>query len=155
MAQLRCKKCGRLVEVSEETLVLEECEFCASSEKPQGETVCFDPCEQETDPTIKPLLKRIFIFLEDEEWEKADEYCEKVLDIDPENAMAYLGKLMVEFQIPRIEDLTETPKFYNRSKNYQKLFRFAKPELCERLNEIIAIESHPIEKKPEKTAKNP
>ena len=82
MAQLRCNKCGRLVEVSEETLVLEECEFCASPEKLQGETVFFDPCEEEANPTIKPLLKRIFLFLEDEEWEKADEYCEKVLDIE-------------------------------------------------------------------------
>ena len=38
-----------------------------------------------------PLLKRAFIFLEDEEWESADEYFEKVLDLEPKNAMAYLG----------------------------------------------------------------
>ena len=31
---------------------------------------------------IEPLLKRAFMFLEDEDWNSADEYCEKVLDID-------------------------------------------------------------------------
>ena len=35
-----------------------------------------------------PLLKRAFMFLEDDNWQEADAYCEKVLDIDPENAQA-------------------------------------------------------------------
>ena len=51
------------------------------------------------------LLKRAFMFLEDGDWSAADEYCEKVLDIDPENAMAYLGKLMAECRACRMEDL--------------------------------------------------
>lgn len=38
---------------------------------------------------IEPLIKRIEIFINGEEWEKAYEYCEKVLDMDPENADAY------------------------------------------------------------------
>lgn len=29
---------------------------------------------------IAPLLKRAFMFLEDGEWNNANEYCEKVLD---------------------------------------------------------------------------
>ena len=44
---------------------------------------------------IPPLLKRAFMFLEDGDFQSADEYCEKVLDNDPECAEAYLGKLMV------------------------------------------------------------
>ena len=47
---------------------------------------------------VAPLLKRAFMFLEDGDWSSADEYCEKVLDIDPENARAYLGKLMAQFR---------------------------------------------------------
>lgn len=43
---------------------------------------------------VSPLLRRVFLFLEDKNWQEADEYCEKVLDLDPENAMAYVGKLM-------------------------------------------------------------
>lgn len=39
--------------------------------------------------TISPLLKRIALFLEDEEFDKADDFCEQVLNTDPENADAY------------------------------------------------------------------
>ena len=48
---------------------------------------------------VDTLLRRVFIFLEDGNWQAADEYAEKVLDIDPENAQAYLGKLMAELAI--------------------------------------------------------
>ena len=40
--------------------------------------------------TVESLLKRIEMFLEDGDWDSADEYCEKVLDITPENAQAYV-----------------------------------------------------------------
>ena len=30
-----------------------------------------------------PLLKRAYMLLEDGDWSSANEYCEKVLDIDP------------------------------------------------------------------------
>ena len=49
--------------------------------------------------TTESLLKRAFMFLEDGEWQSADEYAEKVLDIDPENGEAYLAKAMVEMQV--------------------------------------------------------
>lgn len=42
--------------------------------------------------TVEPLLKRAFICLEDGQWSKADELCEQVLNQEPENANAYLGK---------------------------------------------------------------
>ena len=54
-----------------------------------------------------PLLKRAFMFLEDGDWNSADEYCEKVLDIDPENAEAYLGKLMADTKTRKQEDLKD------------------------------------------------
>ena len=52
-------------------------------------------------PTMESYLKRVFMFLEDGDWHSADEYCEKVLDIDPENAQAYLGTLMAELQVKK------------------------------------------------------
>ena len=56
---------------------------------------------------IESLLKRVFMFLEEGDWSNADNYCEKVLDIDPENAEAYLGKLMVEYELNYIEQFTD------------------------------------------------
>ena len=71
-----------------------------------------------------PLLKRAFMFLEDKEWNSANEYCEKVLDIDPECAEAYLGKLMAELQVPTRQKLQNQPSFFDGHNNYQKAMRF-------------------------------
>lgn len=46
-----------------------------------------------------PLLKCAFMFLEDGDLDSANEYCEKVLDINPECAQAYLGKLLAELHV--------------------------------------------------------
>ena len=73
---------------------------------------------------VSALLKRVFMFLEDGNWEDADEYCERVLDQDPENAQAYLGKLMVEQQVKQFKKLAKCSKPFDTSKNYQKIMRF-------------------------------
>ncbi len=59
---------------------------------------------QTENAAVTPLLKRAFLFLEDGGWSSADEYCEKVLDQDPENARGYLGKLMAKLQLRKEED---------------------------------------------------
>lgn len=84
------------------------------------------------------LLKRAFMFLEDGDWDSADEYCEKVLDIDPENARAYLGKLMAECRACRMEDLQNCEQPFDGSGNYNKILRFAEPKLIETLKGYIA-----------------
>ena len=81
------------------------------------------------------LLKRAFMFLEDSDWDSADEYCEKVLDIDPENARAYLGKLMAECRACRLEDLQNCEQPFDDSGNYEKVLRFADPKLAETLKD--------------------
>ena len=72
-----------------------------------------------------PLLKRAFMFIEDGDWNSANEYCEKVLDIDPENAQAYLGKLLSELRVRKQETLKEQAEPFDHSNNYQKAIRFA------------------------------
>ena len=84
------------------------------------------------------LLKRAFMFLDDGDWSAADEYCEKVLDIDPENARAYLGKLMAECRACRMEDLQNCRQPFDGSGNYNKILRFAEPKLIETLKGYIA-----------------
>ena len=84
------------------------------------------------------LLKRAFMFLEDSDWDSADEYCEKVLDIDPENARAYLGKLMAECRACRLEDLQNCEQPFDDSGNYNKVLRFADSKLIETLKGYIA-----------------
>ena len=76
-----------------------------------------------------PLLKRAFMFLEDGDWSSADEYCEKVLDIDPENAQAYVGKLMAGLRVKKQDNLKDCAETFENNNNYQKALRFADDSL--------------------------
>lgn len=87
---------------------------------------------------VEPLLERAFMFLEDGDWGEANEYCEKVLDQDPKNARAYLGKLMAECRACRMEDLQNCEQPFDGSGNYNKILRFAEPKLIETLKDYIA-----------------
>ncbi len=80
-----------------------------------------------------PLLRRAFMFLEDSSWQSADEYCEKVLDLDPENAEAYLGKLMAELHVRTRDDLKEQPEPFDNRNNYKKAYRFGDEKLKQEL----------------------
>ena len=89
---------------------------------------------------VDALLKRVFIFLEDKAWKDADEYCEKVLDIDPENAEAYLGKLLSELRVSKRASLRDYEKTFDDKNNYQKVLRYGDDELREEIkncNEYI------------------
>ena len=86
---------------------------------------------------IQPLLKRVFMFLEDGEFDEADEYCEKILDIDPECAQAYLGKLMAELKVRKQENLIQCEKPFDDNNNYSKIIRFGDKELTEQVNNYI------------------
>ncbi len=76
-----------------------------------------------------PLLKRAFMFLEDMNWQEADEYCEKVLDRNPECAEAYLGKLMAEMHVQKQESLADCEESFEDNGNYLKALRFGSKEL--------------------------
>lgn len=79
--------------------------------------------QQATDGT-EPLLKRAFIFLEDKDWKNAEMYFDRVLDLNPEHAEAYIGKFCAEFNLNINFDLgflTETQKetsSFTRAKKY-------------------------------------
>ena len=83
----------------------------------------------------EPLLKRAFMFLEDGNWQEADEYCERVLDIDPECAEAYLGKLMAEKKVCNQEDLKNCEIPISESNNYSKAVRYGNEQLVKQLSE--------------------
>ena len=107
----------------------------ADEEKP---TVVRETVVAAGNANIQPLLKRAFMFLEDGDFKSADEYCEKVLDIDPENAQAYLGKLMAELNVKVQEELRECEEPFDNDNNYQKVLRFGDEKLGETLSEYVS-----------------
>lgn len=88
---------------------------------------------------VAPLLKRAFMFLEDGNWEEADKYCEKVLDIDPENVQAYLGKLMADVNSRTKESLKNCKTPFTSNSNYLKIVRFGGDNLKQELQGYIKI----------------
>ena len=77
-----------------------------------------------TSAELAPLIKRIHIFLEDGNWESANEYCEKVLDRDPENAQVYVAKLMADLHVKRQAELELCSMPFDRNVNYLKAYRY-------------------------------
>ena len=83
---------------------------------------------------LDTVLKRAFVFIEDEEWKKADAYCEKVLDVNPENAKAYLGKMLVELELPNPSDLRYVCNDFSKNSFYIKSLKYADGSFAEELS---------------------
>ena len=62
-----------------------------------------------------------------------------MLDIDPENAQAYLGKLMAELKVRRRDELKNCAEPFDGSGNYQRAFRFGDASLKEQLDGYITF----------------
>ncbi len=89
------------------------------------------------EPTKDSYLKRAFIFLEDEEWEKATEYSEKVLDIDPECAEAYFCKMLIDFKIPDVNTLEQSHALMSINSNFRNAIKFANEEQAKLWREYL------------------
>lgn len=87
---------------------------------------------------VAPLLERVFLFLEDGKWQDANIYCEKVLDINPKNAEAYLGKLMVDLQVRSRKQLADCADPFDDRENYGKVLRFGDEKLETEMRGYIA-----------------
>ena len=60
------------------------------------------------------------VFGRTEHGPQADEYCEKVLDEDPECAQAYLYKMMISHKISTEEEISKVSKTLESDSNYKK-----------------------------------
>lgn len=96
-------------------------------------------------PVTDSLQKRAFMFLSEGEWDKANEYCEKVLDIDPECTEAYLGKLMAELHIKKKDSLKTVAENICEKSNFKKALLYAKEPLKSELLERQAQEKRLLE----------
>ena len=87
--------------------------------------------------TVQSLLKRAFMFLEDGEWGSANEYAEKVLDIDPEDGEAYLAKAMSDLKKRSRSSMNDASGIVINA-NIQKALRFGSDSLRSEINGYIA-----------------
>lgn len=114
---LKCPFCN-----SSDTHIMskEECERTNTNSSTYNNSIQIN-----SNATVESLLKRISIFLEDEEWDSATVYCEQALDINPECALAYLYELMAKLHVTEQVKLAELLTPLDNEKLYQKAVRFA------------------------------
>ena len=74
--------------------------------KSNEQKVAQSPTPIAASPNTDALLRRGHLFLEDKDWENADTYFDKVLDLDPECAEAYLGKLLAQLRITSVNNIS-------------------------------------------------
>lgn len=85
---------------------------------------------------VDALLKRAYIACEDGDFAKADSFAEKVLNINPELADAYIVKLLAECKVRRIDDLRIYNSIIKSKTNFQRAYKYAQGELKAQLSEI-------------------
>ena len=117
-----------------------------STDAPQP-TAKGTPAADQGQGNTASLLKRAFLFLEDGDFKEANEYCDRVLDMEPECAEAYLGKLMAQWEVRRQEELAECGSSFENNKNYHKILRFGDEKLITTLKGYIEEINERIENK--------
>lgn len=86
---------------------------------------------------VTALLDRGYMALEDSDWDKADDFFEQVLNQDAKNALAYLGKLLLELNVTNKDNLKDCALPFDDNSNYQKAIKFADNVLATQLKGYI------------------
>ena len=97
----------------------------------QHEHIRADAASSTATPIVASLLKRGQIFLGESNWEKAHEYFEKVLDLDPECSEAYWGEMLVYFKYRDSIEAVRNGTIIANNNNFQKAVKYASDDLKE------------------------
>lgn len=74
--------------------------------------------------------------MEDKDFDKANEYFDRILDIDPEQAKVYMGKVLAAQRVCNEEQLITCGSEIKDSADYEKAVRFARGEEKKRYEEL-------------------
>lgn len=110
-----------------------------NSQKQDTQPVIQQVVQKVSGTNAQALLQRGFMALEDRDWKKADEFFENVLNEEPQNVEAYLGKLLAEYRVSKKEGLSDLSEKFDKSKNYEKILRFGSDELKSELDDYLKI----------------
>ena len=91
----------------------------------------------DTPVSVASLLKRAFMFIDEGNWDQADKYLERVLDQAPENAQAYLGKLLKQYNVKNVQALKDIDAFTPDNLFYQRILHFGDKDLCVQVTDSL------------------
>jgi len=129
MAVLACDVCGgKLVMGTGGVAVCDSCGMEHSKDRMQEKVQEIKGTVQVSNIAgIESLMKRGHLALEDGKWGEASKYFDKVLDIDPECAPAYVGKLCAIISLRGMNNWGKDDFFVYRIKKEEDLARYYKP----------------------------
>ena len=86
---------------------------------------------------IDAILKSGYALLEEHQWKKAQRYFDTAIEIAPQNAYSYLGRLLVTLKLPDIDSLINSPRVFTGSENYKKAYLHADENLKNKLDNCV------------------
>lgn len=133
-----CKGCGVQIifQDGQESVKCEYCglvNFAPKTEEPIKSNVIPGPQSGANTSEADALIRRAYLLLEEGDFAHADNCLEQALNLYPENAAAYIGKLMVEACAQKENELGKSSVSLDRYNNYKNALQFASPEQKERL----------------------
>ncbi|MCR4779543.1 MAG: hypothetical protein K5876_00460 [Ruminiclostridium sp.] len=120
--------CENVFDCSEDEFMREISDKVEAILKPEVNAIVPEDIVTATAANKENLIKRAYMFLEDGEFDTADSYFDKILDIDIEDSRAYIGKLLAECKLRNEEAIASLPQTVTDDKNFKKALRFASPE---------------------------
>ncbi len=120
--------CDDIFDLSQDDFMRELSEKIETILKPEVAAIVPEDIVTATAANKENLIKRAYMFLEDGEFDTADSYFDKILDIDIEESRAYIGKLLAECRIRSEDEIRTLPQTVTDDKNFKKALRFANPE---------------------------
>ena len=96
-------------------------------------------------PEASPFVKRGRLALEDGDYKAAEDYFERALDADSEDAEAYLGIFLAKREEDILEALKERIVDYDADRDFQKALRFSADELRASLEQALVTNAARIE----------
>ena len=101
-------------------------------EREQATAVAQDP---------EALIKRITIFLKMKDFNSAKEYCNRVLDMQPENSDVYLYRLLAEWNCSEVSELRRLESDYEKTNSFKLAMEFGDDRRKAQLNELIRLQN--------------
>ncbi len=128
MAQISCKKCGQILDSMNGKAGF--CPYCGEKIAASAESAA---------TTVQNLIIRLHMFLEDGNFQNAAIYIERILDNDPHCAEAYLGKVMVGYQLRRKEDLVRANIPLAENPDFKRAMEFADTQFKKELQGYLDL----------------
>ena len=140
---MTCPSCGSKLDAPEGVDSF-FCQFCGSKivKEKQFVEVSFSGVA-----TSDSLLERAVMFLDDGNFDEANLYFNRVLDIDPKCSKAYLGKVLCDLEMKKPDELAGYDKPLAQNPDFQKAARFAPADKQKRFEELAARSAAAFEKK--------